>query len=157
MIKLLKVQLEDAKIMLKIQKEAFKKYADKYGDFDTNPYHMSLHRMEFNIKYRFGQYYKIIDCDKNEIIGGIFGFELDSPEIMQIAQFYLRNGYQSLGYGTEVLKYFISQNPQVKTWYVDTILQEEYNLEFYKHLGFEIIDTEEEHEGLTFVTLMKKC
>ena len=76
---------------------------------------------------------------------------------MQIAQFYLRSGYQSLGYGTEVLKYFINQNPQVKTWYVDTILQEEYNLEFYKHLGFEIIDTEEEHEGLTFVTLMKKC
>ena len=76
MIKLLKVQLEDAKIMLKIQKEAFKKYADKYGDFDTNPYHMSLHRMEFNIKYRFGQYYKIIDCDKNEIIGGIFGILL---------------------------------------------------------------------------------
>ena len=23
--------------------------------------------------------------------------------------------------------------------------------------NFEIIDTEEEHEGLTFVTLMKKC
>lgn len=35
-------------------------------------------------------------------------------------------------------------------------MQEEYNLEFYRHLGFEIIDEEEEHEGLTFVTLMKK-
>ena len=35
-------------------------------------------------------------------------------------------------------------------------MQDEYNLEFYQHLGFEVIDEEEEHEGLTFVTLMKK-
>lgn len=156
MIKIEKVLQNDAKTMLKLQKEAFKKYAEKYGDFDSNPYHMSLHRMEFNINYRFGQYLKIIETKNNEIIGGIFGFELDTSDIMKIAQFYLKDGYQSLGYGTEVLKYFIDKNPQVKTWYVDTILQEEYNVEFYKHLGFEIIDYEEEHEGLTFVTLMKK-
>lgn len=156
MIKIEKVLQSDAKTMLKLQKEAFKKYAEKYGDFDSNPYHMSLHRMEFNINYRFGQYYKIIESEKNEIIGGIFGFELDTKDIMKIAQFYLKDSYQSLGYGTEVLKYFIEKNPQVKTWYVDTILQEEYNVEFYKHLGFEVIDSEEEHEGLTFVTLMKK-
>ena len=117
---------------------------------------MSLHRMEFNIKYRFGQYYKVIETTKNEIIGGIFGFELDQKEIMKIAQFYLLDGYQSLGYGSMVLKYFIDSNPQVEKWYVDTILQEEYNVEFYKHAGFEIIDEEEEHEGLTFVTLLKK-
>ena len=35
-------------------------------------------------------------------------------------------------------------------------MQEEYNVEFYKHLGFKIIDEEEEHEGLTFVTFLKK-
>lgn len=156
MIKIEKVLQNDAKTMLKLQKEAFAKYAKKYGDFDSNPYHMSLHRMEFNINYRFGQYYKVIETEKNKIIGGIFGFELDTKDIMKIAQFYLKDEYQSLGYGTEVLKFFIENNPLVKTWYVDTILQEEYNVEFYKHLGFEIIDSEEEHEGLTFVTLMKK-
>lgn len=156
MIKIEKALIEDAKILLEVQKNAFKKYALKYGDFDSNPYNMSLHRMEFNIKYRFGQYYKVIDEENGEIIGGIFGFELDQKEIMKIAQFYLLDKYQSLGYGSMVLKYFIDNNNQVEKWYVDTILQEEYNVEFYKHAGFEIIDEEEEHEGLTFVTLLKK-
>lgn len=156
MIKIEKALIEDAKNLLDVQKKAFKKYAIKYGEFDSNPYNMSLHRMEFNIKYRFGQYYKVIETTKNEIIGGIFGFELDQKEIMKIAQFYLLDDYQSLGYGSSVLKYFIESNPQVEKWYVDTILQEEYNVEFYKHAGFEIIDEEEEHEGLTFVTLLKK-
>ena len=156
MIKIEKALIEDAKILLEVQKNAFKKYALKYGYFDSNPYNMSLHRMEFNIKYRFGQYYKVIDEETGEIIGGIFGFELDQKEIMKIAQFYLLDKYQSLGYGSMVLKYFIDNNNQVEKWYVDTILQEEYNVEFYKHAGFEIIDEEEEHEGLTFVTLLKK-
>ena len=156
MIKIEKVELKDAENLLEVQKRAFEKYAIKYGEFDSNPYNMSLHRMQFNINYRFGQYYKVIDEETNNIIGGIFGFELDQKEIMKIAQFYLLDGYQSLGYGSMVLKYFIEKNPQVEKWYVDTILQEEYNVEFYKHAGFEIIDEEEEHEGLTFVTLLKK-
>lgn len=156
MIKMLRAELVDASKLLELQKDAFAIYSDKYGDFDSNPYHMDLHRMEFNIKYRYGQYYKIINLDTNEIIGGIFCFELDEKPIMKIAQFYLQDTYQHLGYGTKVLEELININPDVKKWYVDTIMQEEYNVEFYKHLGFEVIDEEEEHEGLTFVTLMKK-
>jgi GNAT superfamily N-acetyltransferase len=117
---------------------------------------MDLHRMEFNVKYRFGQYYKIIDEESNNIIGGIFAFELDDKNTFKIAQFYLEDEYQHLGYGSYVLNKLLDINPDVKTWYVDTIMQEEYNVEFYKHIGFVVIDEEEEHEGLTFVTMMLK-
>lgn len=151
-----KATLQDAVKLLVLQYESFIVYAEKYGDFDSNPYHMTLERMHFNIKYRFGQYYKIIDEQTNEIVGGIFGFDLDQPNVMKIAQFYLKDCYRSLGYGQTIIDEFMNKNPQVKTWYVDTILQEEYNVEFYKKVGFEIIDEEEEHEGLTFVTLIKK-
>lgn len=154
-MKVEKAMLEDAKELLNVQKKAFKKYVDKYGEFDSNPYHMSLHRMEFNIKYPYGKYYKIIDEDTNQIIGGIFGFEVDKKEVMQIGQFYLLEEYQAKGYGKEVLNFFLESNPQVEKFYLDTILQEAYNVDFYKHFGFEIIDYEEEHEGLTFVTLLK--
>lgn len=153
-MKIIKAELEDAKKLLEVQKQAFKKYVDKYGEFDSNPYHMTLHRMEFNIKYKYGKYYKIIDEISNEIIGGIFGFEVDNKEIMQIGQFYLLDDYQAKGYGKQAFSFFLNSNPQVEKFYLDTILQEEYNVEFYKHFGFEIIDTEEEHEGLTFVTLL---
>lgn len=156
MVKMERAQLEDAVTLLEIQKNAFIKYSKKYGDFDSNPYHMDLHRMEFNIKYRFGQYYKLIDETTNEIIGGIFTFELDQKDVMKIAQFYFVETHQHLGYGKLVLNKLFELNSHVKLWYVDTIMQEEYNVEFYKHLGFEVIDTEEEHEGLTFVTLLKK-
>ena len=154
MLKMIRATLEDASVLLNVQKESFKIYRDKYGDFDSNPYNMDLHRMEFNIKYRFGQYYKLMvdDC----IIGGLFAFELDDPKVLKIAQFYFLPQYQHLGYGKLALNNLFESNENVETWYVDTILQEEYNVEFYKHLGFEIIDEEEEHEGLTFVTLLKK-
>jgi GNAT superfamily N-acetyltransferase len=149
-----KAELKDAKRLLEVQKIAFEKYALKYGDFDNNPYHMELDRMEFNIRYRFGQYFKVVENE--QIIGGIFGFELDDPKIIKIAQFYLLPEFQALGYGTEILEYFIEQNKVANTWYIDTILQEEYNVNFYKKLNFEIIDEEVEHEGLTFVTMIKK-
>ena len=153
-IKLVKATLEDARVMLEIQKQAFEKYALKYGDFDSNPYDMDLHRMEFNIKYRLGRYEKItID---EEIIGGIFAFELDEAEVKKIAQFYILPGYQKLGYGKKAFEEFLKSDANVKKWYIDTILQEDANVKFYQEFGFEIIDEEEEHEGLTFVTLLKK-
>ena len=140
--------------MLNVQKASFEKYFDKYGEFDSNPYNMVLSRMEFNIKYRFGRYEKMVVDGK--IIGGIFAFELDEPSIKKIAQFYVLPEYQNLGYGRKAMKEFMDSDPNVKKWYVDTILQEDTNVAFYQSFGFEIIDEEEEHEGLTFVTLLKK-
>ena len=154
-VKLEKVELEDASLMLDIQKQAFEKYALKYGDFDSNPYDMDLHRMEFNVKYRFGRYEKIMVDD--QIIGGIFAFELDEPTIKKIAQFYVLPEYQKLGYGKKAFEKFLNTDSQVEKWFVDTILQEDSNVKFYTDFGFEIIDEEEEHEGLTFVTMLKKC
>lgn len=152
-MKLVKATLEDAKILLEIQKQSFEKYAIKYGDFDSNPYNMDLHRMEFNIKYRFGRYEKIMLDGK--IIGGIFAFDLDDTAVKKIAQAYILPEYQQSGIGKDALTAFINTDPKVKKWYVDTILEEEYNVEFYLKLGFEIIDEEEEHAGLTFITLQK--
>ncbi len=154
MLKMMLATIEDASELLRVQKESFEIYRDKYGDFDSNPYNMDLHRMEFNVKYRFGQYYKLMIEEK--IIGGLFAFELDDPKVLKIAQFYFLEKYQHLGYGKLALSSLFEKNPDVKMWYVDTILQEEYNVEFYKHMGFVIIDEEEEHEGLSFVTLLKK-
>ena len=156
MVVMKKALIEDAIKLLVVQYESFIVYAEKYGDFDSNPYHMTLERMHFNIKYRFGQYYKLVDNETDEIVGGLFAFELDKPNVMKIAQFYLKDKYRSLGYGQKIINQMIDKNPQVDVWYVDTILQEEYNVEFYKKVGFEVIDEEEEHEGLTFVTLVKK-
>ena len=147
---------KDATELLELQKKAFKKYSEKYGDFESNPYHMSEKRILFSINYRFGKYYKIINNDNNELIGGIFGFLIDEQDMVKIAQFYLKEEYRSLGLGKEVLNGIFKEYSNIKKWYVDTILEEEYNVRFYQQLGFEIIDYEEEHKGLTFVTLMKK-
>lgn len=154
MIKLNIASVNDAPELLKIQYDAFSHYTEKYGDFDTNPIHMDLNRMEFNIQYRLGKYYKI--CDDDTIIGGIFIFELDDPTIMQIAQLYLMDDYQNKGIGNIVLNDIFETHHGVKTWYVDTILEEEQNVSFYEKLGFNKIDFDYERDGLTFVTLIKK-
>ena len=113
MVKMLKALESDAEKLLEIQQKAFIVYSQKYGDFDSNPYHMDLHRMQFNIKYRYGQYYKLLDSNDDKIIGGLFCFELDQKEILKIAQFYLLEPYQHLGYGTYVLNKLFELNPQL--------------------------------------------
>ena len=154
MIKLEKANIEDAKTLLAIQKEAFAKYAKIYGEFDSNPYNMDLHRMEFNIKYRYGKYVKRMNDD--EIIGGIFAFITDDPGTIKLAQFYLKEAYQHHGIGKEVLQEYMDNFENAKLWYADTIMEEEHNVHFYKNLGFEVFDIEEEHEGLNFVTFVKR-
>jgi GNAT superfamily N-acetyltransferase len=156
MINLEKALVKDAKELLKIQKQCFKNYSIKYGDFDSNPYHMTLHRMEFNLKYKFGHYYKIVDFASEQIIGGIFIFELDDPSVMQIAQFYIIDEFRHLGIGRLVFDAVLTKHCNVKTWYVDTILEEDHNVNFYKKAGFIEVEREEEHKGLSFVTLIKK-
>ena len=36
--------------------------------------------MEFNLKYKFGHYYKVVDFKSERIVGGIFIFELDDEK-----------------------------------------------------------------------------
>ncbi len=156
MVNLEKALVKDAKELLTIQKKCFENYSTKYGDFESNPYHMTLHRMEFNLKYKFGHYYKIVDFKSENIIGGIFIFELDDPTVMQIAQFYICEEYQHMGIGRMVFDAVLEKHNDVKTWYVDTILEEDFNVNFYKKAGFIELEKEEEHEGLSFVTLIKK-
>ena len=104
MINLEKALVKDAKELLAVQKKCFENYSTKYGDFESNPYHMTLHRMEFNLKYKFGTYYKVVDFQTDKIIGGIFIFELDNPDIMQIAQFYIADEYRHMGIGRMVFE-----------------------------------------------------
>lgn len=153
-VKLEKVKLIDAKTMLNLQRLAFEKYSVKYGKFDADPCNMTLHRMEFNIKYRLGDYQKIMV--DGEVIGGIFGFMLEEEATWKIAQFYVHPKYSHLGYGSKAFQMFLDNHPEVKVWYADTIKQEENNLKFYQKFGFDIIDEEEEHDGLSFVTLIRK-
>lgn len=156
MVNLEKALIKDAKELLEVQKKCFEPYIEKYGDFDSNPYHMTLHRMEFNLKYQFGHYYKIVDFETEKIVGGIFMFELDDPNVMQIAQFYLVDEFRNQGIGTSVIEAVFNKHSNVTMWYVDTILQEDYNVSFYKKFKFEEIDRDVEHKGLTFVTLLLK-
>ena len=153
-VSLKKARVMDAHDLLNIQRSAFAKYSLKYGKFEADPCNMSLHRMEFNIRYRLGDYQKIMLGD--QIIGGAFGFQLEEEHVWKVAQFYILPEFEHLGYGTDAFKAYLELHPDVKTWYADTIKQEEANLAFYQKFGFEIIDEEAEHEGLSFVTLIKK-
>lgn len=149
-----KAKVKDAHDLLAIQKDAFKSYIDKYGKFDTNPYYMTLHRMEFNIKYRLGDYQKIMLNDT--LVGAIFAFELDESSAWKIAQLYVTPSFEDQGIGSIAIEQFFKLHPEVKEWYADTILQEKQNIDFYHKHNFEIIDLEEEQEGLTFATLVRK-
>ena len=153
-VEIKKARVMDAHQLLNLQRASFAKYSVKYGKFEADPCNMTLHRMEFNIKYRLGDYQKIMLDD--EIIGGIFGFMLEEENTWKVAQFYILPEYEHLGYGSKAIQDYFDLHKDVKVWYADTIKQETANLNFYKKFGFQIIDEEEEHKGLSFVTLIKK-
>lgn len=153
-VELEKAKVKDAHELLAMQKESFKSYIDKYGKFDTNPYYMTLHRIEFNIKYRFGDYQKIIYNGK--LVGAIFAFALDESNAWKIAQLYVLPEYEGIGIGSLAIEEFFKLHNDVKEWYADTINEEKQNLDFYKSHGFVIIDIEEERQGLSFATLVRK-
>lgn len=138
--------------LYKLQKECFKIYDDKYGYFDTNPYHMDKDLLKFNINYRYGKYYKIIV--DNKIIGGIFYFMLDDG-LYKIAQFYLQEDYRRQGIGSYVMNEIL-KDQDVKVFKVDTIYEEKANVSFYLKFGFKEIEREIEKEGLTFIVFERK-
>ena len=90
-------------------------------------------------------------CDGREIFKN-----LDNPKVMQIAQFYIDEEFRHMGIGKLVFEAVMDKHSDVSTWYVDTILEEDHNVNFYKQAGFVEIEREVEHEGLSFVTLIKK-
>ena len=104
----------------------------------------------------YNKNYVYANIDVGGIIGGIFIFELDNPNIMQIAQFYIVEEYRHMGIGRMIFEAVLDKHSNVHTWYVDTILEEDHNVNFYKQAGFVELEKEEEHEGLSFITLIKK-
>ena len=85
--------------------------------------------MEFNIKYRFGDYQKIMMNDK--IIGAIFAFALDENNAWKIAQLYVLPQYENKGIGSFAIEEFFKLHPDITEWYADTINEEKQNLDFY--------------------------
>lgn len=153
-MKLVRAEITDSETLLNIQKQAFEHITEKYGDFDGNPYFMEKSRMDFNIKYHLGKYYKVVVDD--EIIGGIFGFELDEAGQMQIDQIYIMPKYQRLGYGTKAMEEFIKYNPDIKEWYLDTIIDNDHLTLFYERLGFTTYEEVDEDEGMKFSCMVRK-
>ena len=83
----------------------------------------------------------------------IFDFLICSKERFSV---YIAEEFRHMGIGKMIFEAVLEKHTEVKTWYVDTILEEDHNVNFYKQAGFVEIEREVEHEGLSFVTLIKK-
>ena len=78
MVNLEKALIKDAKMLLAVQKKCFENYSIKYGDFESNPYHMTLHRMEFNLKYKYNIIFHTIPVENLAI------FLHEIPQLCQL-------------------------------------------------------------------------
>lgn len=129
-INLKRAALNDAEMLLEMQKKAFKGLFDTYQDVE-NPYNEPLER----VKSRFNQYnsffYIIQSNDEN--IGAIL--VLDNDKTKRLHRLFVLPEYQNNGIAQEAIRQAEEIHGK-SNWELDTILQEKGNCHLYEKMGY---------------------
>ncbi len=102
----------------------------------------SFHRKMINASKAF---YVILDGSK--IIGGFFIFQKSKTQ-MELTRIFIDPKYIRNGIGTRSINYLIRKYPQIKTWTLDTPKWNIRTKNFYRKMGFRLVD--EDHESCHF-------
>lgn len=131
-LSLIKATVEDAEIILNMQRRAFMPLLEKYQDYDVNPANETIERVMERILNRNGGFYKII-LDQ-QIVGAICISHRDGYE--WISPMFILPEYQGKGIGQAVLIELESMFHNSKVWQLATIQEEERNCYLYEKMGY---------------------
>ena len=116
-----------------MQERSFAKLLEKYQDFNTNPACESLAIIKQKMAQPFTQYY-FITLNQTKI-GAVRVVTVDE-NTKRISPIFILPEYQNRGYAKCAMRLLEAQNPDVKCWRLDTILQEEKLCHLYESLGY---------------------
>lgn len=151
---------EDAKLLHKLQVEAFLPLYEKYHDDDMSPAKESLERIRGKIEENHSEFYLIYF--EKQAVGGIRIRHHHKGEkaehVSWISPLFIIPTFQGKGIAQRVIQKVFSLYPETLTWKLDTIKKETGNCHLYEKCGFVRSGTEEViNEHMTLVEYEKNC
>ena len=154
-IKLVRIGIEDAEKLWRMQVEAFQDLYAKYQDTETSPAAEKLEKIIMRLNQSFTHYY-FIGVDGIEV-GAIRVVDKDElGKSKRISPIFIMKQYRGNGYAQAAIK-LIEEIHGSKDWELDTILQEKGNCYLYEKMGYhQTGKTEKINDKLTLVFYRKE-
>lgn len=153
-IKLIRIGIDDADKLWRMQVEAFQDLYEKYQDAETSPAMEKIEKVIMRLNQSFTYYY-FIEADGN-VVGAIR--VVDKKELgkaKRISPIFIMKQYRGNGYAQAAIN-LVEEIHGSKDWELDTILQEKGNCYLYEKMGYRPMGkTEKINDKLTLVFYRK--
>ena len=133
-MKLIKIGIDDAEKLWKMQIEAFYDLYEKYQDAETSPATEKIDKIIMRLNQSFTYYYFI---EANGIIVGAVRVVDRQEEGMakRISPVFIMKEYRNKGYAQKAIQ-LVEEIHGSSNWEFDTILQEKGNCYLYEKMGY---------------------
>ena len=154
MVRLVRIGIEEAEKLWKMQAEAFMGFYEKYQDAETSPATEPLGKMEWRLSQPHIYYYYIM---RDETIVGAFRVidrkELGIPK--KLSSIFIMPEYRNQGLAQKAIR-LAEEIHGERNWVLDTILQEKGNCHLYEKMGYyQTGETKIVNDKLTLVSYQK--
>ncbi len=134
-IKLIRVGVEKAELIWKMQVEAFSELYEKYQDTDSSPATEPIEKVIARLQQPFTYYY-IIEWKEN-IVGAIRVVDKkEEGKAKRISPIFIMEKYRNQGIAQEAIEE-AERIHGSENWELDTILEEKGNCYLYEKLGYQ--------------------
>ena len=140
-VELVPVKEDELELLHKMQIESFMPLYEKYHD-DGSPAIESIERIRRRAAVINRQYYFIV---KDGVRVGVINIGHNDPnekKVSFISPLFVLPKYQNQGLGYAAIQKAFEISPEVTTWKLETILQEEGNCHLYEKCGFKRVGDE---------------
>lgn len=131
-IQLIKVPLEDAEQLWRMQRTAFLELLERYQDTETNPACQTLERVREKMTQPYSFFYWIKWGE--ELAGGI-RIDTRVNESKRISPLFVLPEYRNRGIAQQAIR-LAEELYGGKDWVLSTILQEKGNCHLYEKMGY---------------------
>ena len=154
-MKLIKIGIDDAEKLWKMQVKAFQGLYEKYQDAETSPATETIDKIIMRLNQPFTYYYFI---EANGVIAGAVRVidKQEEGKAKRISPIFIVEEYRNKGYAQKALQ-LVEEIHGSSDWELDTILLEKGNCYLYEKMGYhQTGKTETINDKLTLVFYKKE-
>ena len=133
-MKLIKIGIDDAEKLWKMQVKAFQDLYEKYQDAETSPSTEKIDKIIMRLNQSFTYYY-FIEAN-GRIVGAVRVVDQqEEGTAKRISPIFIMKEYRNKGYAQKAIQ-LVEEIHGSSNWELDTILQEKGNCYLYEKMGY---------------------
>lgn len=133
-MKLVRIGIEEAEKLWKMQVEAFQELYEKYQDTETSPAAEKVDKIQMRLNQLFTYYY-FIEVEGNTVGAIRIVDEKEEGKAKRISPVFVMPEYRNKGYAQKAIQ-LAEEIHGSSNWELDTILQEKGNCHLYEKMGY---------------------